>query len=490
MVETDELTVQEKRLVECARLGSWWEPETENGEEPDMNPAKAENWSADRTLRAAVIRCLMTGETWPGEMGPWPVGCKGVMVKGAFVSGALDLEGVCVSRTLRLRSCAFDGRVSLMDAETKTVVLSGSFLPEGLDAQGAKIKGDLRLRDGFMVKGEVNLTRATIEGQLVCDGGCFQNPGGEAIDLTLASIGSGLFLWKLRREKDQRGLDGRLVLSQARCRTYTDDRESWPEQGKLVLDGFTYERFHDCATDWKTRRDWLQRQAAVHLDDSFHPQPWTQAVKVLREMGHDRDARELAMQREIAHAGSKGTRWPMRLWLWFLRLTIGSGYKPHLALFWSLGFVLFGWLVFAGAANLGFMVPRDGAVQSAMAAAHGPLLQHYPRFNAPVYALDNFLPVTELGQDAAWVPSDEQAGQRRITQDGMFAETARLLLGHDRTVTGKAAARPADTGGLAAPSVWLFRHGFHRFVYWAQELLGWVFISLLIAGMSGLVKRE
>jgi len=36
----------------------------------------------------------------------------------------------------------------------------------------------------------------------------------------------------------------------------------------------------------------------------------------------------------------------------------------------------------------------------------------------------------------------------------------------------------------------LFDLGFHRFVYWVEEFLGWVLVSLFVAGMSGVMKKE
>jgi hypothetical protein len=35
-----------------------------------------------------------------------------------------------------------------------------------------------------------------------------------------------------------------------------------------------------------------------------------------------------------------------------------------------------------------------------------------------------------------------------------------------------------------------FAQGWHRVLYWSEEFLGWVFVSLFIAGMSGIMKNE
>jgi hypothetical protein len=308
------------------------------------------------------------------------------------------------------------------------------------------------------------------------------------------------------------------MLSQAKARAYSDDESSWAEDGRLVLDGFVWERFHECDTSWPTRYAWLRRQPGRHLglartgvastrdgpkpagsppgSSSFRPQPWLQTVKVLRDMGHDDDARELAMLREIMRAQSAGTRWHIKLWLHLLRVTIGNGYKPQRALYWSLGFFLLGWLVFAAAADLGFMAPRDGGVIAYLASTPGAKLPAtFTRFNAPIYALDNFLPIVELGQDQAWQPSDVRIGHRRITDDSKWVEGARLALGHDWSITdgGEDVRRTGSESpqmAVAQLAVWAFGLGVHRFLYWFLQIAGWLFVSLYIAGMSGIVKNE
>ena len=321
------------------------------------------------------------------------------MVEGATIAGTLDFEGAAIAHTLRLHHCTFEQQILLTDCTAKTLSLRGSHLPQGLDArraifdgsllldrgfhaQGevslseARIRGTLdciagcfenpggraidantaaigetvQLRDGFVARGEINLVRARIGGNLRCERASFCNPDGDAIDLRLADIGAGFFLHNLRpAEGAARGLEGRLLLDQARCRTYCDDRRSWPAPGKLMLDGFAYERFQETDTRWRTRAEWLLLQSPEHLDRVFRPQPWTQAINVLRAMGYEHDARELAVRRELARARSRHTARLERFWLLALNIFVGNGYKPARALWWSALFVLLGWVVFAGA---------------------------------------------------------------------------------------------------------------------------------------------
>jgi hypothetical protein len=91
----------------------------------------------------------------------------------------------------------------------------------------------------------------------------------------------------------------------------------------LKLDGFTYDRFAGVApTDAAARCRWLARQSREHRIDAFRPQPYEQAAKVLREMGHAADARKIARAGEAPEMPSGsiitvfGITWPA----WALRL--------------------------------------------------------------------------------------------------------------------------------------------------------------------------
>lgn len=445
------------------------------------------------------------------------VNLRGATIEGQFScnggsfdnpSGmALNCDALAVGSNMLLRDgFSAKGEVNLRGAtiEGQLSCDGGSFdNPDGkaLNCDALTIRADAFLRDGFSAKGKVDFVNAKIGSNLVCMRATFDHAVGEALDLTLAQIGAGLVIHSLEPpEGNGTGLNGWLVLSQAKCRTYRDEKSSWPETGKLVLDGFSYERFDDCATDCDMRREWLSRQVEKHLQADFRPQPWTQAMKVLRDMGHDRQARNLGLEFEKARERRAGTHRLWRYWHYFTYYTIGCGYKPEWAVWWSLGFILFGWLTFAAAANLGFMAPRDGSVVAYLAAnPSAEIPDDYTKFNALVFAADAYLPVIELGQDLSWEPSPEQHGGVRplAPEDDGWTCASRLLRGDNAVwqepkTLPRSCGYPQDTRWrwLTGSLHWLFRHGFHRVVYWLDEILGWTFISLFIAGMSGLMKKE
>ncbi|HEY4941100.1 MAG TPA: hypothetical protein VII56_06705 [Rhizomicrobium sp.] len=379
---------------------------------------------------------------------------------------------------------------------------------------GALSCRNLYLSEGFVAKGGVSLVGLRTQGQVACIDGRFSNKDKDALVLRFADIGSSLLFSNPHVDKSNANdgradlksasIRGTLDLSEGKCRAFRDSQDAWPKDGKLLLDGFTYEHFLDCPTDWRTRQTWLKLQNPDPTDGTLRPQPWTQAIKVLHDMGADLDSRQLAVRRdaELAHSRrwtislGRGARKQSRqfgsLWDLFLHFAVGYGYKPWHAFYWSLGFFAFGWLTFATAANLGYMAPRQSGAQVYLQNVGKPSLPvHYTEFDAPLYALDIFLPIVELGQDEAWEPSDKQTGQAQFAQASSWTQTFRLVLGQDWSVS----AAPTNSGktsfsGLAAFAAGAFSVGSHRFVYWAMKILGWIFVSLFLAGMSGIMKKE
>lgn len=535
------LTPQELRLIECVAKGVPWEPEKYGQcEQDDQDPEHASQWHESRHIRAEVIRCLAIGGIWHGYDTGWPVHAHGIQIKYATITNTLECDEAVIKHSLWIKNSYFENKTDFTQAKTKHLSFEGSHLP-GIDADGVKVTGnvfmtenfystgcvsfvaaivegqfdcdngffrsecgpaldangitvgqDVFLRENFKAVGDVNFLGSIIKSQFQCSGGKFNNPNGDALNLRFAEIGSALICAKgPDTDTQQTEFNGILDLRQAKCRTFSDDKDAWPKKGNLLLDGFTYERFDESPTDWKARKDWLMRQPDEHLGktsrSTFRPQPWVQASKVLLAMGHDADARDLALSREQQRTHSSDIGWWRRLGRHILEHTIGYGYKPFRATRCSLIFCCIGWLTFAAAGNLGYMQRQSE--------------NHVPPYNALIYALDAYLPVVDLGQDKAWFPVNTPHGSvRALAPDEGWQEcTARLLLGRNSYQNPqvpdhqRSCGFAADTGPLSLftdVGQWLFRNGIHRAIYWAMELAGWVLISLFIAGISGLMKKE
>ncbi|MCP4562576.1 MAG: hypothetical protein GY873_23405 [Bosea sp.] len=123
------------------------------------------------TVRAAFLRFLILG----GEAGCRPHE-KGVLIRGAWISGALDLEACRVFCDIGLNDCHFEAAPILRAAIINRLFLDGSRLP-GLQAERLEARGGVYLR-AAEVDGVVNLDQARMGGNLECAGATMRGRGG------------------------------------------------------------------------------------------------------------------------------------------------------------------------------------------------------------------------------------------------------------------------------------------------------------------------
>lgn len=454
------LTAPEQALVAACKAG---EPcKLGDGARPEgPDPA--------RTVRAEVLRFLILG----GDEG-----CRvhelGVWLAGAYVRGELDLSFARARGQTVLDRCRFGERPDLQQADLQLLSLDGSALP-GLFAEGAQVAGDVFLRDGFAAEGEVRLSGATVGGQLACTGGAFRNPGGKALSAQRMRVVASFFFRGVQVH------EGVIDLASAHVGDLADDPDSWPEAGRLILDGFTYDRIVAAFTDSRERLDWLAKGTV--WKGEFKPQPYTHLARVLREMGHERGARDVLEERDrligvhargrlrarTVAAGSRadqllGTETgPMQagalaVWDWVVRRVVGYGHKP----FRSLGWLLFLWLLAVWLAHMAWvsraMVPNSdviltsGGWQAVLGAANpaaawsapGGAGQDWETFSRYAWAFDVVVPILSLGQTEAWAPSTARGGW-----------------------------------GWA---LWWGR--------WVLTVAGWIVVALAAAAVTGIIRRD
>jgi len=310
-----------------------------------------------------------------------------------------------------------------------------------LSADGLSVAGDIILSSGFF-EGNVRLIGASVDGNLECEAAKFV--AGSRLDAQQANI-AGTFVWTGvsnigATETASLSLD----LGQASVGRFEDDIESWPRKGGLVLNGLEYGRIANGPTDAKARLQWLAKQGG-----SLRPQPYQHLVKIMREIGDDAGAKQVLISFEDEHRKQE-TNVFRRLWRGVLKYTIAYGYRPYYALGWAVLVVLIGACLFGRGRSAGIVAPSDkDAYQFFTDNAHlAPI--YYPRFSSPVYSLDAFLPIINLGLKDHWTPN---------------ANLGVRVLGH--------------TGGW-----WL------RDYLWVHIILGWVLTTLFVAGISGVVSRR
>ena len=287
-----------------------------------------------RLPRAAIGSDLSCGGgTFENPDGP-ALSADGIKVGGSvFMRGGFSARG-----EIRLLGATIGGGLDCTGGTFEN--------PEGkaLDADGIKVGGNVSMDDNFRARGEVRLPGAAIGGDLSCSGGTFENPNGQAITADGIKVGGNVFMGKAFSAQGEVRLLGAMIGGDLGCRggsfgdgrenstaihcqnllvsgafifdgatvaggsvdlisahvvRLVDDRESWP--ANIVLDGFVYDSFAgDAPTAAKDRLAWLDKQSPQHSGKAkdpreFRPQPWLQLRKVLRDMGHLEDSRQVAI---------------------------------------------------------------------------------------------------------------------------------------------------------------------------------------------------
>jgi hypothetical protein len=392
-----------------------------------------------------------------------------------------------------------------------------------------------RTRKTFCAIGTVRFAGAAIDQSVICTLGHFYNHVEDtasagvaeaALDFSTARIGDTLFLGREVDADRPPLIAGSVDLSAATVRVLVDDGfipgkkrglkpavdteiaggGSKPLQCTLRLDQFTYERLKgDRSCDPEMRAAWLTRQPRADLTDAFKPQPFEQLITVMRAMGYDDEADDIALfKRQTARQATPlidipeaGWRFPSQaaaviaaawlaifgnmLILPFIMLSllfrnllaklgeillldwfVGYGYKMARAVFLLL-LLVFGFGAFYDKAfHQGAIVPADKDVrkdlsyctiwtQVACPKIDGEAI---PLFNPWLYSADVMVPVVTLGQKAAWVPAPDVA-----------------------------ISLPA-VGRLAAPGNLVYN------VQLVETVLGWVEGFLLVSFVTGLISKD
>ncbi|GAA0949212.1 hypothetical protein [Actinocorallia libanotica] len=209
-----------------------------SGELVDLTPldaAQTDQWGPHRRVRAAVLVALLTG-----ARGSEPGQVPKLQLRGAYVTGSLDLGHAHVGVPMMLTECVLAEQPRLYWAQLQTVQLVQCQMP-GLDASGARVDGHLWLAgsvitsgvlldgahvggilsltgvqltnpageslladrlqveanvycdQGFLAEGEVRLPGARIGGQLIFRGATLRNSGGPALYASRLDVGANVF---------------------------------------------------------------------------------------------------------------------------------------------------------------------------------------------------------------------------------------------------------------------------------------------------------
>ena len=241
-----------------------------------------------------------------------------------------------------------------------------------------------------------------------------------------------------------------LELSGANVGWLFDEEHSWPEPGKLLIDGFSYGAIggtlailpgRKSPIDARSRLRWLA------LQPGFHPQPYRQLAKVLRESGDEPVAIRVLIAAEDERYRRYG--WAGGILGGFLKKTIGYGHRPMLTVFFMLGVIVVGWAIVAIGKRAGVMRPTWPENPPASEKTN------YPRLRPFLYSLDVFLPFVNLHQERYFWPDGDAAG--------------------DCVIFG---GRLGIRGSVV------------QYYLWLQIMSGWLLSAVFIAGVTGLIRNE
>ncbi|HKD67690.1 MAG TPA: hypothetical protein VKB84_12670 [Candidatus Binataceae bacterium] len=470
-----------------------WAGPRDDPDDPSNNPVNSEAWGPDRTIRAPLVAWLASDPVASRLVHP-----SGAGIKAARIAGLLDLsyqkvpfpltlircvikQGVDISnarlRDLDLRAsitgpimgemATVDGDVTLTFGAYDQVTFYRASISGTIDFSAARVQsaevpaisgveasvgGDVLFHQGLASSGPVDFsTNAMVDFRLIRIGHAlsfnharFFGPGENGLNAERATIQGPLY-WVAISHTSRTQLD----LADARCSELWDDQSSWPAPGNLMLTGFQYGGFGgDSPATAESRLAWIARQPR-----GFHAQPYAELAKALMAGGESDDAIQVEIAQRVAQRRDGGLGMAERIWNALLQVTIGYGFIPLRALWWILGFVAFGTVLFRWGYALRAVSPTEGSAYDSFMQS-GTTPPHYPPFNAFVYSLENFLPVVDLHQGEYWRPNPSSGAANNL--------------------------HPADEQRAYAGI-------FLRWYLWIHILAGWILTPLLAAGLSGLI---
>jgi hypothetical protein len=150
------------------------------------DPAQGMNWGAERQVRAELLVDLLTQTQRPD--GKFP---RAIKMRGARITGFLNLEAAALTCPLLLQYCRIDEQVNLNEATAPAIRMPGCHIP-ALDATQLRTIGDLVLNGAF-INGEIGLIGAHIGGQLSLNGARLLNRSGLAMNADGLTVDQGMF---------------------------------------------------------------------------------------------------------------------------------------------------------------------------------------------------------------------------------------------------------------------------------------------------------
>jgi hypothetical protein len=430
----EKMSDAERRVWKAYPTGQVADFQSGNAEADD--PARGSSWDLGRQVRADVVAALLCN-----AVAVEPGSVARVSLRGARITGQIDLRDAELSCALWLDQCHVADGIDLTNARTRRVPLTRCYLGP-VELAGASIGGDLSFngaqltaKDGAVINGawltvdrsmicdeiradgEIRLRGATIGGDLTFLAAELTSRNGLALNAEGVSVGGDVLCRGVLRtygDKNQHGqiiyfrAKGLVTLELARVSNLSILQAVLTELNAVMLtvtglaqfgfqqerphrlDGFTYGGL-DPYRPAREQLRWL-RQSVIYYD-----QPYEQLATYYRRIGRDEQARDVLLAKERARRKERpwdgvlqnvGWAWT-RLWGWLQDGLVGYGYAPGRALTLLAVTYTAGWAFFR--------------------AHHPPpvSVHAHPSFNAAIYTLDLLVPAPGLGQTSDWNPQGD-----------------------------------------------------------------------------------
>lgn len=150
------------------------------------DPSGGAGWGDDRAVGAQMLAGLLTGDTTPQGGRP-----QAVKLRGARITGSLNLEAAEVACPLILQDCYVEEPVNLSGASSRAIRLPGCRLPT-LNFEELHVAGSLEL-SGATTHGEIRMSGARIAGHFDLSRATLINPSGYALYADLISVEHSMF---------------------------------------------------------------------------------------------------------------------------------------------------------------------------------------------------------------------------------------------------------------------------------------------------------
>lgn len=416
-------------------------------------------WGTNREVRAEVIRWLCVNKAAKELVDP-----RGLQLLGARVTGTLDLRQVEIPFPVSLAQCRLTATAYFIGCTLPRLELNGSWT-RSIEADGSSIKRSFYLR-GARVEGSLSLNLAQIGATLTCEDATVTGQSDVAIWADGIKVGGDVLLRadskpfraqaavrfvgaEITGDLDCRGGeflhsgDECLLLERARVEGSLSFGAGTKLEGVLNLANAFAAGFEDETTCWPKSgglkldgftytsiapRQMQSRLGWLKLDTSDATQPYRQLAKVMQDSGDSKHAVCVLIQMERKISAREKLR--------FLKAVIGYGYRPGNAVWLLIALWLIGCFFCWDGYRHGQIVPTDKDVFATVRAGH-PAPSYYPGFQPIAYSLENTFPLVKLGQADKWQPLS-----------------------------------------------------YLRWITWIQVVLGWLFATLFVAGISGIVQHQ